>query len=964
MGIHCSFLKKFENANIVASNGGNTTLNISTIKHSGSLIMFSGLDQNDFLHIFAKNSTANQFTQLFAILIIKYFQEVFPENENAFYEFATAIYKMKITACFEFVAPKALGQHGGTPNMPYFVLTAITSPDSTPLKRNIWGIDKMLCFAATYRLPIVGGAIFPNGSELEILNHSKFHLESKGVEEFLATSEVNWAVGCEYPLSGEALQGAVCEGFVIKTYSMESADASQVAIDIIAKAATEYNSIMATNAPIANRLFASLNDRISAITTQEISAWYEKVVPYKELENIRVSEQFNLSTIAHLSLAFPIFATLFIRYGQQIKIKYYECGEGTKLAQIQVTNDDVFGSMGLFNTDGELYRGMVLTLTPENIEEADNLHFQQMLQIVQIVPCLPKTFKLIKIKCLRYIACTFAVRNNLSRITGSMRDKRLISNFLSNWSIPKEFHLAIIKYLTLVYEEFSKMDVSIRGSKYLEVVERIFNTPHPNNASYRAIFGHSSDISKCTLTTLHNLLVLNLSDMSSSEFERSMGIVPGVFTANVPSLSNSFTGKCIAILSKPDLSLTDNKKIDGICASLSRKGAACILKSPKNREVIIEYMRSNRIDCETSAIAPQDTPTLIVIIFVGMVIASGKSTITKELLKLFPNSASVSKEGLSTPVYKKNVARLATSGIDILFIDKNHPDMDGLGSTLSMLSQIKSISIKLLAVVPKELTPLEEIKCRIRDRIGKSFDEIGTTFIPRTEGLADGEWEKTLIEVFYEPARENLENFKNLSSALIVDAIHTRPKENARIIADRVLSQESVGAPLFDIIAPMPASSKSYTYIGVFLNDIVGNFHVTIHHTTYGPTPEVINGLIGQEVIVTYENYVKAKKGSKTISLWIVKSMHLQETGEELALSDSNLFHITDPAALRNPNSANAAMAKEVMEEIRESDDSAKYESSRVEVLENGDEVRVPKPTWRCVITPSSGVVSGTIKRM
>jgi hypothetical protein len=449
--------------------------------------------------------------------------------------------------------------------------------------------------------------------------------------------------------------------------------------------------------------------------------------------------------------------------------------------------------------------------------------------------------------------------------------------------------------------------------------------------------------------------------MSSSEFERLMGIVPGVFTHNVPSLGNSFIGKCIVILPSPDPSPADNKKIDGICASLTRKGAAFILKSPKNGTGIMEYMKLNRIECENAApsVGVTDakalTPKLIVIVYTGIVIACGKSTITNELLRRLPNSAFVSKEGLSSPVYKKNLLRLAADlSIDILIIDKNHPDIIGLDSTFSTLGQIKSRNIILLTIAPKELEQLTVIEERIRARTGKTFGEIGTTFIPGTEGLEDGEWENKLLTIFYEPSSKNLGTFKRIPGAMIMDLIRISPEENAHIIADRILSQEPIGASLFDIISPAPAPSKPFTYVGAKLN-VVGDYHVTLHHTIKGPAPECINALIGQEVNVVFTKYVRAKKDGKTIAFWMVDSIYLKETGEVIELPDFKLFHITDQAALRDSKSANASIAKEVMKEIRENDDPAKSESSR------GD---VPKPKWRWVIIPSSGQVSGIIKRM
>ncbi|NDI18063.1 MAG: hypothetical protein EBY83_08915, partial [Verrucomicrobia bacterium] len=329
---------------------------------------------------------------------------------------------------------------------------------------------------------------------------------------------------------------------------------------------------------------------------------------------------------------------------------------------------------------------------------------------------------------------------------------------------------------------------------------------------------------------------------------------------------------------------------------------------------------------------------LYIVVFLGLPIACGKSSITRELLKRLPNSASVSKEGGSKSEFKNKISVLVKDlNLKLMVVDKNHPDPNGAASTFALILEVLRYTqrpVRVLAVVPDKLDSYDIIECRIADRIGLTTSEAGgSTFIPGAKGLEGDKWRYAFRVNFYEPSLQFLNTFKKTSGALIVDIIQTSPEENASIIVNTLLSEELVGVPLSDIISPQAA----YTYTGVLLTDIVGGAHVTLYHTSNGPTPEVINALIGQEVIVTYENYVKAAKGGKTISFWMVKSIHLQETGEELALSDSNLFHITDQAALRNTNSANAAMAKEVMREIRESDDSAKYESSRVQVLENGD---------------------------
>jgi hypothetical protein len=262
--------------------------------------------------------------------------------------------------------------------------------------------------------------------------------------------------------------------------------------------------------------------------------------------------------------------------------------------------------------------------------------------------------------------------------------------------------------------------------------------------------------------------------------------------------------------------------------------------------------------------------------------------------------------------------------------------------------------IIFIPIVPKKLEDYAILEDRIRARTGKSSSEVGgSTFIPETKGLEDGKWQSEFRTKFYDLSANFLNMFKRISEALIMDVIHTSPEENAHIIADKILSEEPVGAPLSDIISPKVV----HTFTGIDLEEIVGGAHVTLHHTTKGPAPECINALIGQEVNVVFRKYVRAKKDGKTIAFWIVDSIYLKETGEVIELPDSNLFHITDQAALRDPKSANAYIAKEVMKEIRENDDPAKHYCSR-------DDDGVLKPKWSWIIIPSSGQVSGIIKRM
>jgi len=802
MEILANFLCKFANGKITNAIG--RKLIHASVKYSGSLFMLRGIDQNGFIYAFAKNSTSNEFTRLFTIMLKLYFDEIFQEVSNAFHKFAKTIYDKKITLCFELVVPKVLGQHGGTPNMPHFVLTAITGPGDSPLQRNIWGIDQMLQFATIYKLPIVGGAIFTNEPIMDSIEYGKYHWDSQQAESFLFdSSEINWAVNPEYPLSHTMQQGPVFEGFVIKEYLVQDIDST---METIKRAAAKYNKVMAPVANIAKCYFQSLNDRISNSNPQDIADWYAEVVmtPYKELEVVKMTEELNSKMIAICSVSSPMFANLFIRYGAQVKIKCYEAGK-TTLVQVQVKNDDIFGAISLSNPGDTLFRGLVLKIKDEcdsncndnsncdsncndSNSQCDSECDSQCDHISQL-SCLPEMCNIIKIKCFLYIARVFPIRNVIRNITGdSKTDARLINNFLKNWSIPEQYHSATKEYLHALYDIFSKIDVNCRGERYLEIVEKFAASNHPHNAAFNALFGYTNDSSTHPLTKLSNLFVLDLGNIGASNFESSMNIAAAVFVTNVPSLGNGpFDDKFIVIFTKPD---ENEKKINGIKGGLAKKGAHCILVNPTSGKEIMDAMQSSGIDtasAATPATASAAKP-LTIIFFLGMTIASGKSTITKHLCQNLENCTSVLKEGIKSNLYEKRVLDLALQeDVHFLVMEKNHPDKDGLDSTLSIIEKITR-PVKMVAIVPEQLEELSILKKRIQDRRGKTSIEIGgSAFIPGTPGLMDGEWEKLFVERFYNQSKKYLSYFQRFSNAILLD-VKQIPSYNAKMITDKILS--------------------------------------------------------------------------------------------------------------------------------------------------------------------------------
>ncbi|NDH86619.1 hypothetical protein EBY67_06165, partial [bacterium] len=427
-------------------------------------------------------------------------------------------------------------------------------------------------------------------------------------------------------------------------------------------------------------------------------------------------------------------------------------------------------------------------------------------------------YRIAKIKCLAYIINTFGIRNQFKKITGNIdSDQRLIRIFFQNWSIPKELHSTITPYLHGIYSRFSEMDETTRKEKYLEVVEEFFNTPRPNNFAFRALFGYPNDMSASILPHMPNLYVLSLGNIGILEFERRMEMTPEALVNNVPSLGKNVEGKYIVILSGPN----DNaQKINGITKGLISKGAAHVFVNPENRQVILDELAANATAANATAAnstaanataanatATADDSTaeslLYIVVFLGLPIACGKSSITRELLKRLPNSASVSKEGGSKSEFKNKISVLVKDlNLKLMVVDKNHPDPNGAASTFALILEVLRYTqrpVRVLAVVPDKLDSYDIIECRIADRIGLTTSEAGgSTFIPGAKGLEGDKWRYAFRVNFYEPSLQFLNTFKKTSGALIVDIIQTSPEENASIIVNTLLSEELVGVPLSD----------------------------------------------------------------------------------------------------------------------------------------------------------------------
>lgn len=221
-----SFLRKFENGKF-----GDSEFVICTIKHSGSLIMISGITESGHLLISSKNAMANKYTQVFFVLFTEYMNAVFPDNPEVISDLLTRLYQEKMTLCFELVTP-ILGAHGGTPLVSYFVLTAVTCNGSTnsALSRQPMDILGLLEIATLYRLPVAGGIIIKSSDVsqefINTLEKKKYAFLSATLEQAIIKfaekhpeSGIHWI---DDVLSHTNLQGEIIEGLVVSSIAINN----------------------------------------------------------------------------------------------------------------------------------------------------------------------------------------------------------------------------------------------------------------------------------------------------------------------------------------------------------------------------------------------------------------------------------------------------------------------------------------------------------------------------------------------------------------------------------------------------------------------------------------------------------------------------------------------------------------------------------------------------------------------
>lgn len=209
----------------ISSNGENGGYLEVTLKHSGSLLLWSGGKR-----YYSKNSTNNIFTSVGEFLLRQHFLRAWGDdntNENTtttkessvplstskYQECSDYIEKNRLTLSFE-VVTSIMGHHGDIPNQDYLLLLSVADRN----RGSFYDSCQLLQFAQTFRLPHNDVWIYTSLESCEKL----FHLYDTSREDGLADSVV--ATLNDTADGGHVLsmcphlifQGNILEGIVIR----------------------------------------------------------------------------------------------------------------------------------------------------------------------------------------------------------------------------------------------------------------------------------------------------------------------------------------------------------------------------------------------------------------------------------------------------------------------------------------------------------------------------------------------------------------------------------------------------------------------------------------------------------------------------------------------------------------------------------------------------------------------------
>jgi hypothetical protein len=180
-----------------------------TLKHSGSLVLWSGYDR-----YYSKNDTANVFTSAAEILLRQHFYRAWEKDiaETRYQECSQFLQDCRWTLAFE-VVTAVLGDHGDIPNRDFVLLTAIADRSQERFLSTL----ELLQVAQRFRLPSNDTWVYASPESVNGL----FQLYDTSRETGMAqdtvaalTASGNVYVPSMYP--HDVFQGDILEGFIIR----------------------------------------------------------------------------------------------------------------------------------------------------------------------------------------------------------------------------------------------------------------------------------------------------------------------------------------------------------------------------------------------------------------------------------------------------------------------------------------------------------------------------------------------------------------------------------------------------------------------------------------------------------------------------------------------------------------------------------------------------------------------------
>jgi hypothetical protein len=181
-----------------------------TLKHSGSLVLWSGYDR-----YYSKNDTANVFTSAAEILLRQHFYRAWNQDsaETQYQECSQFLEDQGSTLAFE-VVTAVLGDHGDIPNRDFVLLTAIADKRQERFLSPL----ELIQVAQRFRLPFNDTWVFASPESV----HGLFQLYDTSRETGMAQDTVAALtasgnvqhVPSMYP--HHVFQGDILEGFIIR----------------------------------------------------------------------------------------------------------------------------------------------------------------------------------------------------------------------------------------------------------------------------------------------------------------------------------------------------------------------------------------------------------------------------------------------------------------------------------------------------------------------------------------------------------------------------------------------------------------------------------------------------------------------------------------------------------------------------------------------------------------------------